>query len=180
MALWQVALTVEASAPTLPKGVTHGSFCSMVQETLKARRRRQRPPQRSTAKSVPSPRRRLTRFSARASQKCVPYLPTDKEMEEKDMFESSLLVVTDQEEDVPFNCDEDVRLRARAAPAGAALTPPPRVPQAVYVEMTFFDVNSAESAANKAIQGLEAKGWQAEIVDPEDMGAPCTRRRCCV
>ena len=57
----------------------------------------------------------------------------------------------------------------------AALTPAPRVPQAVYVEMTFFDVNSAESAANKAIQGLEAKGWQAEIVDPEDMGAP--RRR---
>ena len=47
------------------------------------------------------------------------------------------------------------------------------MPQAVYVEMTFFDVNSAESAANKAIQGLEAKGWQAEIVDPEDMGAPC-------
>jgi hypothetical protein len=108
MALWQVALTVEASAPTLPKGVTHGSFCSMVQETLKARRRRERLPHGSPSKSVPS-RRRLTRFSARAPQKCVPNLPSDKEMEENDMFESSLLVVTDQEEDVPFNCDEDVR-----------------------------------------------------------------------
>ena len=37
--------------------------------------------------------------------------------------------------------------------------------------MTFFDVNAAETAAHNAIQGLEAKGWQAEIVDPEDMGA---------
>ena len=117
MELWQVALTVEASAATLPKGVTHGSFCNMVQETLKARSRRQRPPHGSHAKSVPSLLRRLTRFSARASQKCVPYLPTDKEMEEKDMFESSLLVVTDQEEDVPFNCEEDVRWGACAAPA---------------------------------------------------------------
>ena len=123
MELWQVALTVEASAATLPKGVTHGSFCTMVQETLKARRRRERLPRGSQAKSVPA-RRRLTRFSARAPQKCVPNLPSDKDMEDNDMFESSLLVVTDQEEDVPFNCDEDVRrpLAARRLRSAHATT----------------------------------------------------------
>ncbi len=42
--------------------------------------------------------------------------------------------------------------------------------------MTFFDVEAAETAVNEAIAGLEAKGWQAEIVDPDSMGAPRPRQ----
>ena len=37
--------------------------------------------------------------------------------------------------------------------------------------MTFFSVDAAEEAVNAAIAGLEAKGWQSEIVDPDSMGA---------
>jgi hypothetical protein len=51
--------------------------------------------------------RRLTPLSA---QDCVPNLPTDEQMAEMEMFESSLMVITDQEDEVLFNCDEDVRL----------------------------------------------------------------------
>lgn len=35
--LWQVALTVEATAASVPKNVTHGDFCGLVQKTLQVR-----------------------------------------------------------------------------------------------------------------------------------------------
>lgn len=169
--LWQVALTVEATAASVPKNATHGDFCGLVQKTLQVRAHSHR-------SRCAGQLRRRSAAHAPPAQDCVPNLPTDEQMAEMEMFESSLMVITDQEDNVLFNCEEDVRrLRLHSSqPRAPGLTASSLPRQAVYVEMTFFDVEAAETAVNEAIAGLEAKGWQAEIVDPDSMGAPRPRQ----
>jgi hypothetical protein len=89
--------------------------------------------------------------------KACPKLPTKKRMKELDMDdEQPLYVLTDGDEDQPFDPEESV----------------------VFAEMLFLSEDDCDVSVEAALEALEKAGYEAGIMDVDDEGPLPWRVSC--